>query len=275
MSTLSPAYLVMLPLLGCAVGTLGTLVGLGGGFLLVPVLILMFPTADPATIAFISLSVVVLNAASGTVGNIRAKRIDAKTAALLMAGAIPAAIGGATVARLVSRQQFEAAFGAMLLLGGGYILWRAMHAMRDQAPLHEPNRFIAERRGPMYRFYVNGLMAAVISPAAGFVSSFFGIGGGILQVPAMAFILRMPLRVASATSLLVLVPTALTGIATHIATGQIHEGWRRAGLLGLGALVGAQLGVYFAGRVNPRAVLIVLGFALFIAGARQLAAGLT
>ncbi len=272
---LTPLYIVFLPVLGAAVATLGTLVGLGGGFILVPILIFLFPEATPVTLTSISLTVVFLNAASATIGNIRAHRIDLRTAMLLVVGAVPAAIVGAAASRTVSRERFESLFGVLLVMGAIYILWRSRKAgPQDQDVRHDPNREIRERRGPIHRFYVNGLLAGVISPIAGFVSSFFGIGGGVIHVPALTFILKVPLRVASATSLLVLVVTSLSAIMTLFLSGAIHEGWRRAALLGLGALFGAQLGVYFSSRINPRSVLLLLSVAMVMVGIRQLVAGL-
>ena len=272
---LTAPYIFLLPLLGFAVSLIGTMAGLGGGFILVPILIVLFPAAPPVVIASISLSVVFLNALSATAGNVRARRIDYRTAWLLMGAALPAAIAGSLVSSLVQRDRYEVYFAIMLLIGAVYTLWRGMHAAADaQAGVHNPNREIVERKGPVYRFYVSTVLAGVISPLAGFLSSFFGIGGGVVHVPAMTFILKMPPRVAGATSLFVLVPTSLVGVLTHVVAGQYTEGWRRAGLLGLGAIVGAQIGVYLGGRVNQRVVMFLLAFALFAVGMRQLAAGI-
>lgn len=266
-------YILLLPPLGLVLSAMGTVVGLGGGFVLVPTLILLFPEASPATLSSISLSVVFLNALSATIGHLRAGRIDLRTASLLAAGAIPAAIAGAFAASKVSRERFDLLFGIMLFLGAGYVLWKALRSATPVTAGHAPNREIHERRGPVYRFYVNTLMAGIISPVGGFISSFFGIGGGVIHVPAMTFILKMPPRVVSATALFVLVPTSLAGVLARVASGEYHEGWRRAGLLGLGAIVGAQVGIYLSTRVNQRIILSVLAVAMFLVGARQLLAG--
>jgi uncharacterized membrane protein YfcA len=90
----------------------------------------------------------------------------------------------------------------------------------------------------------------------------------------MIFILKIPARVAMATSLLVLVPTSLAAVLTHVVEGQFHEGWRRAGLIGAGALVGAQLGLVFSSKVNQRGVLVLLSLGLLAVGARQIFTGL-
>lgn len=273
MYELTPFHLVLLPFLGFILSALGTLVGLGGGFVLVPVLLFLFPEASPGTISSISLSVVFLNALSATIGNVRARRVDFRTAMLLTIGAIPAAIAGSMSAGMVSRDRFEIAFGVMLILGAVYVLWRSTRGPDlSHGSQTAPNREIRERRGLIYRFYVNTMLAGIISPLAGFVSSFFGIGGGVIHVPAMTFILKIPPRVVGATALFVLVPTSLVGVLTRVAEGQFYEGWRRAGLLGIGALFGAQLGLYLSTRVNQRTILILLAIAMVMVGIRQVVA---
>ncbi len=268
-------YVVLLPLLGLVVATLGTLVGLGGGFILLPILLFMFPEASASTISSISLSVVFLNAVSATVGNYRARRIDFKTAALLAVGGIPAAVVGAIAASRVTRSNFEVYMGVLLILGAVYVLWRSARAGELQGRVdHTPNREIQERRGGTYRFYVNTLMAAGISPVSGYISSFFGIGGGVVNVPAMTFLLRMPARVVAPTGMLLLVVTSSSSLVTRIATGQFQEGWRTAALLGVGALAGAQIGLYLSSRVNHRVVLVILAVSMIFVGARQLIVGL-
>ena len=215
-----------------------------------------------------------MNAVSATVSNVGARRIDHRTALLMSFGAVPAAIIGSMVVGNVSRDTFQAAFGVLLLVGAGYILWRSTTANPDVDTLHEPNRQIREKKGPIYRFYVNELLTGIVSPIAGFMSSFFGIGGGVVHMPALVYLIKIPTRVASATTLMVLIPTSFVGILSHVLAGQFDEGWRRAGLLGLGTLVVGQLGVYLGKRVNQRVILFILSMGLAAVGLRQLLASL-
>ncbi len=268
-------HLVMLPLIGAAVATMGTLVGLGGGFVLVPLLLYMFPDESPAVISSISLSVVFLNAVSATVSHFRDGRIDFKTAALLAVGGVPAAVVGAIAAGRVTRDSFEVYMGIVLILGAVYVLWRSTKAVELEGNVEQtPNREIRERMGRTHRFYVSTLMAAGISPISGYISSFFGIGGGVVNVPAMTFILRMPPRVVAPTAMLLLVVTSSSSLITRVATGQFQEGWRTAALLGVGALVGAQVGIYLRSRVDHRVVLVILAVSMILVGGRQLVFGI-
>jgi len=267
-------YILLLPLLGVGVSTLGTLLGLGGGFILLPALLLLFPEASSSTISGISLTVVLIIATSATISNFRARRIDVKTAVLLAVGSVPAGVAGAVAANTVSRSGFEVLFGVMVLLASVYVLWRSTRTVPFHTDAHDANREIHERKGPVHKFYVNWLLAAVIGPLGGFLSAFFGIGGGIIHVPAMTFILKMPPRVASATSLYVIIPTAAAGLLTRILTGEYVEGWRRAGILGLGALIGAQVGIYLSTRLNQRVIMAILAVAMALVGARQILVGI-
>ena len=267
--------ILMLPTIGVCVATLGTLVGLGGGFILVPILLIVFPEASASTISSISLTVVFLNATSATLGNYRAKLIDFKTAGLLAIGAIQAAAIGAFVSGRVSRSTFDLSMGAMLVLGSVYVVWRGYRAstLAEQAVAH-PNRLITERVGRIHRFYVSTITAAGLSPLSGFISSFFGIGGGVINVPAMTFILKMPAPVIAPTAMLLLVLTSSSSLITRILMNQYQEGWEPAMLLGIGALIGAQIGIYLSSRVNQKALLILLAISMALVGGRQLILGI-
>ena len=261
----TPLYVILLPIIGVAVGTLGSMLGLGGGFVLIPILILLFPEASTVTITSISLIVVFLNAVSSSIANVRTKRPNMRVALLMACAGVPAAVVGALASAEVSRQQFQVAFGTMLLIGAAYIFWRSAPS-RQNGQAHG-DKSLAAGRGRM------GLLAGVISPVGGFVSSFFGIGGGVISMPALVYVLGVPPKVATATSLLVLVPTSLVAILTHVLTGQMQEGWRRALALGIGAIIGGQLGVTLSGRVPRRVVLAMLSVALVVVGVRQILTG--
>ena len=92
------------------------------------------------------------------------------------------------------------------------------------------------------------VIGALVSTAFGFLSSFLGIGGGILYVPALVYLLRLPVHVATATSLFVLMITAFTGSVTHFVTGPFHAGTGCAVALSIGAMLGAQAGAMLCRR---------------------------
>src|SRR5262245_26642815 len=113
-----------LVLLGLSVGGYGTMIGAGGGFVLVPVLLLLYPSADPEFVTSVSLAVVFFNAASGTLAYVRQKRIDYLAANLFAVATIPGAIAGALLIGYVPRDVFDVVFAVLLLAIAAFLLLR-------------------------------------------------------------------------------------------------------------------------------------------------------
>src|SRR5258708_35296862 len=112
------AFALLAPL-GFAIGLYGTLVGAGGGSLLVPALLLLFPKESPATITAISLAVVFFNAYSGTIAYIRMGRVDYRAGTLFTFATLPGAAGGAMLVCELPRTVFEPILGSLFLAIGG------------------------------------------------------------------------------------------------------------------------------------------------------------
>src|SRR6476469_3598159 len=115
---------ILLVPIGFAVGAYGTLIGAGGGFILVPILLFLYPNERPATITAISLAVVFFNALSGSVAYARQRRIDYRTGLIFAAATAPGAIFGALAANVIPRRLFDIIFGAVLVTVAGFILLR-------------------------------------------------------------------------------------------------------------------------------------------------------
>jgi len=252
------------------------MVGVGGGFLLVPALLIIFPDADPAVITSISLTAIVMNAASASYGYRRRGWQDGRTALILIAAAIPTAAIGALLTRTVDRGAFDIAFGATLVVGAAYLAWRSgkIPAAFVAAAKGAPRRLV-DSVGEVYEYRVREPIAAAIALFSGFMV-FFGIGGGILSVPIMMLTLKIPPRIAVATSQLQLAVASSAAVLVHLSysVGDSDQ-WIRALIVGGGTLTGAQIGVRLAGLISGRAVLMILAIALVIAGVRQLVSGLT
>ena len=109
-------YLLLIPL-GFAVGTYGTLIGAGGGFILIPLLLFLYPTEDIRIITSISLAVIFCNAFSGTIAYGRMGRIDYKSGLLLAAATVPGAVVGVLTTDFLPRQLFNILLGVMMVGG--------------------------------------------------------------------------------------------------------------------------------------------------------------
>jgi len=271
--TFSPTVAVLLVLLGIAVGGFGTIVGSGGGFILTPILLLLYPHDKPATITAISLTAVFFNAASGSAAYAHQRRIDYRSGLAFAAAALPGSIAGALVVGSVSRSLFDLLMAIVLLaLAAWLLLGEQAHPRRLRGRL--THRELTDRYGTAYRYDVPLRRGIAYSAVVGFVSSFLGIGGGIIHVPLLVRALGFPTHVATATSHFVLAIIAGGGAATHILAGSFAHahGVRRALALSLGVVAGAQLGARLSLRTSGRAVEMLLGVALVVLGVRLLLA---
>jgi uncharacterized membrane protein YfcA len=271
--TFSPTTAVLLVLLGVAVGAFGTLLGSGGGFILTPVLLLLYPHDRPTTITAISLTAVFFNAASGSAAYAHQRRIDYRSGLAFAAAALPGSIAGALVVGVVSRRLFDGLMAAVLLALAGWLLAGEPVGRRTPRGRLSP-RELVDRYGNTYRYGVPLRRGAVYSTVVGFVSSFLGIGGGIIHVPLLVRALGFPVHVATATSHFILAIIAGGGAATHAFTGSFAHGHglRRAAALTVGVIAGAQVGARFSLRTSGRFVELLLGVALLGLAVRLLVA---
>jgi hypothetical protein len=116
-------YLWLIPL-GFVIGAFGTLIGAGGGFVLMPVLLLLYPNESPGILTSISLAVVFFNTLSGSGAYARMRRIDYKSALLFSAATIPGAIFGALTTAFIPRRLFNGVFGLFMILVSVFLLIR-------------------------------------------------------------------------------------------------------------------------------------------------------
>ena len=264
-------YLLLFPL-GVAVGAFGTLIGAGGGFILMPILMLAYPGTEPATLTAISLAVVFFNAASGTYSYARMKRVDFKSGLLFLLPGIPGSITGAYTIHLVPRHAFNLAFGLFLLVGGAFIFLRTFFGDEPKPWLRATfRRTLVDAEGTRHVYAYNLALGMTLSFAVGMASSMLGIGGGIIHVPAMVNLLDFPVHIATATSHFILMAMSLTATVMHVIDGAL--GWEelpRALAIAAGAVVGAQIGARLSKRIHGRWIMRSLAAALALVGIRIL-----
>jgi uncharacterized membrane protein YfcA len=251
-------------------------IGAGGGFVLVPLLLFIFPGYGPEQVTAISLAVVWANATSGSIAYARQRRIDYVTGLLFAGASVPGVVAGALVVHLVPERMFSIMFGLLLLAIVGVLLTqRGANTIRE--PLVARGvlvRTITTEQGVTYRYAYRVWQGVALSLAVGFASSLFGIGGGVIHVPAMIVLFRIPLPFAVATSHFVLACMAGGGTLVHLISGTLAGGaLRQAVALGAGAVVGAQFGAWLSHRVSGPAVLRLLALALVALSVRLILKG--
>jgi uncharacterized protein len=248
-------------LLGTTIGGYGTLIGAGGGFLLVPALLFLFPAAQPAVLTSLSLAIVALNALSGSVAYARRSRIDYHVALVLSTASVPGTMLGAAVTPFVPRLVFEVAFGAILLALAAFLFWKPLH--RAAAEETEPSSAVppAPATG---RLGLGGALTACVA----FVAGLLGIGGSPLQVVVLTHVMHLPVHVAMPTSQFMVLLSATGGVLMHLGLGNFHVGWVPFALLGAGAVVGAQIGAALSARLSGGALVRLMALALLTVGVR-------
>ena len=184
----------MLFIAGVVASILGSIVGLGGGFVVVPTMRIAFPVG-PAVAAGTSLIYVLANVPGATIGYSRQRLIDYRLGWTIAIGAIPASIVAVFTPRFFSPTGFDIAYGTMLVSLGMLTLRRrgaGTRATEDEAPF---GRSIP--------------LAIGAGALIGLASSIFGIGGGFVMVPLFLVLARMKPHVVSATSSFVVLLTPL------------------------------------------------------------------
>ncbi len=256
-------------LLGFGVGALGTLIGAGGGFILLPVLLILFPDMAPEALTSISLAVVFINAASGSFAYSRLKRIDYRSGAILALATLPGAIIGAYTTQYIPRNTFDLVLGILLLGVSTFLLVKPQYqATALVTRTYRAHRTIVDHEGHTYRYTFNMATGIILSVFVGFLSSLLGIGGGIIHVPILTAVLHFPVPIATATSHFILAIMALAGTGAHIAQGNLTAGWPYVLTIGAGTVVGAQVGAWASHHTKPQWIIRTLAVALFLVGLR-------
>jgi len=266
--------LFMLLGLGLIVGILSGMLGVGGGFLMTPILI--FLGVPPAVAVSTQANQIVASSASGAQAHFRNHSLDVKMGLVLLAGGVFGSVSGVQIFGLLQRMGqidlvislfyivFLGAIGALMLIESANAIRRRARTGAAPAPRRR-RRGLIDALPFKTRFAVSGLYISVIPPVAigflvGVLAAIMGVGGGFVLAPAMIYLLRMPTNVVIGTSLFqILFVTALTTFL-HAAQNQTVDIVLAAVLI-VGGVAGAQLGVRWGRRAPAeqlRAALAVL-----------------
>jgi uncharacterized membrane protein YfcA len=265
--------------LGFGIGAYGTLIGAGGGFLLMPLLLVIYPYEHQHTLTAISLAVVFFNSLSGAGAYARLKRIDYKSGLVFAAATIPGAIFGVITNAAIPRRDFEAVFSLFLIGLALFLFLRPKSVAAPPAVKPRPatgglTRVLQSVDGLSFEYHYHPWLGVPVFFILGFIATFLGIGGGSLVVPILSYLLNFPVLVATATSQFIVAITTFTATLVHIWHGSFHHGAHRTAALGIGVLVGAQLGAYLSNKIKGAWIIRGLALAVALAGIRMLLAAL-
>ena len=226
-------------LIGGFIGTIGTLIGAGGGFIVVPILLIFYDFSPQHAIGT-SMAVVYLNALSGTFSYMLQKRIDYEIGIKFSVVAVPGVFLGAMLSRSFDMNSFSLIFGLLLsLMSYSIFSGKRLSVVRVNA-LDPLKRRLIDASGQVYSYAPDMPVGLSVSFFVGIISGLFGIGGGIIHVPLMYSVLGMPIHLATATSHFILAITSLLGVITFMGLKYIDIDY--AVLLGVGSIIGAYFG---------------------------------
>ena len=253
---------------GIGIGTFGALVGIGGGMIMVPLFMLTMMVPNGSTFANVqqvigtSLFGVLLNALSGTWAYIRQHRVMFRAATPFALATVPGAFLGSYITEYFSGSSFSLIFGTALCILAiiMYSKSRSKKATKSAADFSVETAQFNLTLGVGLSFFV------------GFLSSILGIGGGVIHVPMMVFILGFPAHIAVATSTFVLMVSSLVGVVSHAYLH--HIVWLPAIAIGCGAMVGAQIGARLSSKSRPRVIIVILSAVMFILGGQFIYRGI-
>ena len=236
-----------LVLLGFAAGIFGSMIGLGGGIIMVPVLTFLgfSPTAAASNSLFAALS----NSIASTITYSRQKRIEYSLGLKLGLLAIPGTVLGAVISTDVTPEIFKMLFGLVLIVSAAYIFLRKKFETSEKTI---SNQMI--------------VFAVGASFFAGIISSFFGIGGGIVFVPLMVVGMGMAMKKAAPTSQLILLFVSLSGVISHSILG--HPDFTQAGFLAIGSFIGGLIGARLSLDIKERYLQILVSVVILIAATK-------
>ncbi len=261
--------LILIGLGGAAVfiGLIASMIGVGGGIFMVPLLSLAHLVGTTQEAVGTSLAAIIFTSISSSLAYRRQKVLDLKLGLAVMPGAVLGAWLGAYLTRFISSGWLAIAFGIFMLYPAGMML-RGKQP-REIALLFRRSR--ARSQASASGNY-HPLEAALLGLGAGLASGFFGIGGGIVMVPAMALFLGLDIVQAVATSLFVMGPSSLIGSLQHFLQGNVHL--ELALPLILGITLGAQLGPLISTRMPKVRLRQLFGLVLLYSAVNMILSGL-
>jgi uncharacterized protein len=267
---ISVNLLVMLGL-GAAVGFLSGMFGVGGGFLLTP--LLMFSGIPPAIAVTTCANQIVASSVSGALVQWRRDNIDLKMGAVLIVGGLAGAVGGVWLVgalREAGQADLMISLSYVAFLGviGGLMLMESIRAIqRARAGVPARPRKPGQHnwihglpfkmRFPRSRLYISAIPPLLIGALVGFLASFLGVGGGFVMVPALIYLLRMPTNIVIGTSLFQII--FITAIVTLLhATFNHTLDLVLAVLLIAGGVVGGYFGAQAGQKLRGEQLRLML-----------------
>jgi uncharacterized membrane protein YfcA len=254
---------------GAFTGLLGSLLGVGGGVILVPILTLLLGVPIRGAIAASLVSVIATASASSTV-NLEKGLLNIRLGLVLEVATSVGGLGGGLAAALLTQRQLFLIFAATMALMGIVMIIRSKKRNVIANPDAEPGLLggTVSEGSTTYVYRVKRLPLGLVSSLlAGALSGLLGVGGGIVKVPVLNSFCGIPIRVAAATSAFMIGVTAAASSFVYFGRGDVIL--PLTSLVALGSLPASLLGAHLSQRVETRALKMFMAALLFVVGAQM------
>jgi uncharacterized protein len=276
-----PVNIFLVLAMGLAVGFISGMFGIGGGFLMTPLLI--FIGVSPAVAVATVSSHIAASSMSGAISYWRRRALDLALALMLLAGGIVGTVAGVwlfTLLRSVGQLDITIGVSYVLLLGsvGGMMVVEGVGAILrahqgKPVELRHPGSHTwihglpLKVRFKQSRIYISAIPVVAIGLTMGFVGAIMGIGGGFLLVPMLIYLLRVPTNVVIGTSMVLTLITMASATILHAATNHLVDAVL-ALILMVGGVIGAQFGARAGQKMRSERLRLLLGVLVLAVGLR-------
>ncbi len=276
-----PVNIFLVLAMGLAVGFISGMFGIGGGFLMTPLLI--FIGVSPAVAVATVSSHIAASSMSGAISYWRRRALDLALALMLLAGGIIGTVAGVwlfTLLRSVGQLDITIGVSYVLLLGsvGGMMVIEGVRAILrahqgKPVQLRHPGSHTWVHGLPLKirfkesRIYISAIPVVAIGLTMGFVGAIMGIGGGFLLVPMLIYLLRVPTNVVIGTSMVLTLITMASATILHAATNHLVDAVL-ALILMVGGVIGAQFGARAGQKMRSERLRLLLGVLVLAVGLR-------
>jgi uncharacterized protein len=276
-----PVNVFLMFAMGIAVGFISGMFGIGGGFLMTPLLI--FIGISPAVAVASVASHIAASSCSGVIAYWRRRALDFALALMLLGGGLIGTMVGVwlfSVLRSLGQLDLMIGLSYVTLLGvvGGLMIIESVRAIARArsgrpAEIRRPGSHTwihglpFKVRFKQSKIYVSAIPLWVIGFSVGFIGAIMGIGGGFLLVPALIYIMRVPTAVVVGTSMILTLVTMGAATIMHAATNHLVD-VVLALILMVGGVIGAQFGARAGQKIRGEQLRLLLGILVMLVGLR-------
>ena len=260
----------LLILIGLLSAVIGSLVGIGGGIIIVPTLVYLGVEHDvlngitPQIAIGTSSVILIVTGLSSSIGYLKTKQVDIKNGSIFLFGLLPGSLIGSLLSRFLTLESFNLYFGIFMICVSIILMVRHKIKPIEIFNKEKYRKTYTDARGHTYHYSVPPFIALIATFFIGILTGLFGIGGGALMTPLMLIVFRFPPHVAVGTSMMMIFFSSVMSSIGHIFQG--HVAWTYSIVLIISSYIGAQIGVKINHSVKSETVVTLLRTVMLIMG---------